>query len=463
MSTGKRTADRQSRGHACRAGMMLGLCLFGLALPAAAEVELRLTTTSTLPTAPAVVRWTAETRADAPIVEYRWRFVDDAPRCRGRSCALELATASCRPIAVEVTTALGETATATAESCATDDGHHPPRARLDVRRTSSGWSIEPGDTAGDIPVVRRRLWIDDRRLAVAATELEDDGDCHVVDLLVVDVEGRFGLARVGLCPDDARPDVWLGASPRSCPPADQTRASCGDATDPGGGALIRTVGDAPLSGCGPEEPPPPSLARSVLAVRDGAGRTSWASSFGCGAPTGAGAHLLFVEPGSHEALRVGVAARWTVGLLGGRPGTRLAARLRGPAPRTAILTLTTSVAVARSQGTVEFPPLEIGEYTLELEAEDDDGRRAVETTPVRVEPQRPDAGVLDAETRDAEPADAGPSAADAGRRDAGTAGGAPSRALSSAGCASTGTDGLAPLAALGLASALLARRRRRCC
>lgn len=282
--TGDRAADRQSRGPACRAGVMLGLCLFGPALPAAAEVELRLTTTSSLPAAPAVVRWTAETRADAPIVEYRWRFVDDAPRCRGRSCALELATASCRPIAVEVTTALGETATATATSCATDAGRPPPRARLDVRRTPSGWTIEPVEAAGEAPVRRRRLWVDDRRLTVAATELEDDGDCHVADLLVVDAEGRFGLARATLCPDAARPDLWLGASPRSCPPSDQAHAPCAEATDPGGGVLVKTLGEAPLSGCGQETSPPPSLGRSVLAVQDEAGRTSWASSFGCGAP-----------------------------------------------------------------------------------------------------------------------------------------------------------------------------------
>lgn len=118
------------------------------------------------------------------------------------------------------------------------------------------------------------------------------------------------------------------------------------------------------------------------------------------------------------------------------------------------------MAADGARAAVELPGLEAGDYDLELEAEDDEGRRAAETTLVRVEPARLDAGVLDAGL-DAGRSDAASEPLDGGRSDAGPA--APSRAFSSAGCASTAAGGLAPLVALGLAGALLARRRRRCC
>jgi hypothetical protein len=287
------------------------------------------------PMAPATLTVTASTPIDEPILAYAWSGISLEPRCRSKSCPVELPIASCRRVEVTVTDRFGEDTTADAQACATEDGFMPPRARIRIDGSTARAIAEQGDAT----VTGVELWIDGA--PAEGTEAVLAEGCHVIDLLVADAEGRIGVDQRTTCPTGG-PRIWVGASPSFCPPFGQPIRVCTEVDDPTGQGLSPGQGgDLPLDTCieraAPLEPQP------MLARGEAGGGAFHGSALGCvsapGRPT-----LVFARIDEAYVLARGKTERITVSVDGGEGPFVVQGELRGRGGSTETASVSTSFA-----------------------------------------------------------------------------------------------------------------------
>ncbi|MCK6552710.1 hypothetical protein L6R52_43205 [Myxococcota bacterium] len=270
--------------------------------------------------APATLVLTASVSTGDAVVAYDWGLLPAAPRCRSAACPLSMPVAACERVDVRATTELGEALTATVAACARDALGAPPRAELVISESDGGFLVEPSWALGDAPVAITRLWIDDGEVLEPARPagFAVDGGCHAVDLLVVDVDGRFGLDRRRVCGHADAPRAWLGADGAPYAPITDGLAVCLEVDHPLGLAVEVVSGAVTNEGCAPRVAAPPGLERRVAIVRDAAGATSFASLFVAGIAPDAPPTLFFA---SLPAFASGIAGRpmeLSIALVGGQ-------------------------------------------------------------------------------------------------------------------------------------------------
>jgi hypothetical protein len=287
--------DRQPTSLACTCTRMaLAAIVCVLASGTAwAELEVTIAVDPERPIAPTPIALTASVASADPIVSYRWFGLDSEPQCRQERCDLSVSIASCRRVAVEVTTIFGERATGERWVCADGAGGSPPRAVLRVEERADTFLVAPSVTIGSDPTVLRRFWIDTNEVTGEPTAaVPKGGGCHAIDFWVMDSKGRVGMDRRTICGDDDAPLMRITAMPEVCPPKPMRLSLCGNVEHPLGLTVERASGDVPIDGCSDEIEPPAATERQTVRIRDARGVESVASILTCSAPSG-GDPVLF--------------------------------------------------------------------------------------------------------------------------------------------------------------------------
>jgi MYXO-CTERM domain-containing protein len=238
--------------------------------------------------------------------------------------------ASCRRIAVEVTTVLGDTAGSTSTLCVPDEEGSPPGVGLRVDDTP-GEPVRVGleIAQGSDSIVGKRLWIDDQELDGSSTvALERDEGCHAVDAMVYDAQGRIGLAQKTICTGVDGPRLWLGADPGACLPLGERFSLCAEAHHPLGLTMEVSAGNVPMDDCEQDEAVPNSFGRRLMRVTDAAGIEATASVFVCGAPKTGAPRLLFAALPDAVQGKQGISVQIPALISGGEPPFHYSATLR---------------------------------------------------------------------------------------------------------------------------------------
>lgn len=391
-----RAPDRQRRRAVCTSAHMMPVLVSLLCATAAqAEVGVEILIELDRATVPANVTLTASTSSDDPIVEYRWSGLDFEPACSDRTCNFDVHLASCRRVAIEVTTVFGERAQNTGFVCVGGANGAPPRAEIRVENRGDAVWVVPSSSTGSSAVALTRLWIDRGEVEGAeSTPLPSDRGCHAVDLLVADLAGRFGIDRRTICQSSDAPRPQLAARPDFCPQKPQAITLCGRTDHPLGANVSRVSGDAPFMDCDVEEQAPSLLRRRFVVVRDDAGLESTASILICSSAPGAETLFFSSFPD------VGVATRGSdyvtrVGLHGGRaPFSGLAHIEAEDGTRTRGEAVSDNGALDLVWRSIALPA---GRYTLTATVTDADGFRAFARAPLEVTKSfvNADGGVVD--------------------------------------------------------------------
>jgi hypothetical protein len=171
------------------------------------------------------------------------------------------------------------------------------------------------------------MWIGDREVDLIAT-LPDDGECHVVEMMAADAEGRIGLDQRYICRDPDAPRIALGADPTFCPRPGETLRLCAEVLDP----LERGVD--PIGG----EPVPlddcagmiasPALERIVVRGETKNGIT-YGSILACTAPPFGRPNLVFATLPAEVFVVRGESRAAQLQIHGGEPPYQLDGRLEG--------------------------------------------------------------------------------------------------------------------------------------
>jgi MYXO-CTERM domain-containing protein len=370
--------DRQLAQVACRPLWMLSL-LAGLWFPAlaSAQVTVEIVASAEEAAAPVALTLTASTAPeDEPILGYEWRGIAVSPRCRARNCTIDFPVASCRRVEVSVTDRFGELTTTSRQVCAYDGTSRPPEANIDVR-AGDPITVSAESVAGADRVVVTRLWIDDREAEGGFGELANDGQCHAVELLVADAQGRVGIDQRLVCPDGETPRIVVGADPTFCPQRGGILRACAEVIDPLGEGVDAIGGErVPLDGCA-GLPVPSGVDRIVVRGETGGGVTH-GSMIACTAPSSGRANLVFAAlPALVNVVR-GESKSAVLSIYGGEPPYAIDGSLEG----------STTIGISRAGVDDALPAIELrvpaaGTWDrLELTITDARGLTAVATASV---------------------------------------------------------------------------------
>ncbi len=318
---------RQRGSAGCKRLGMAVVLLAGALFATTASAQVELVPSLESPDAPAVFTVTASTPPDEPILAYEWSGLGMAPRCRAQDCTIDLPVASCRRVQVSVTDRFGTVTTVDRQICANESGSRPPRATIGVEIGTPMTAVAQVEE-GDARVTITHLWIDDVEVSGTRGELPEDGACHVVDLLVADVEGRIGLDQRIVCRDPDAPRIEVGGDPSFCPPLGETLRACAEVIDPLGRGVTPIEGAAlPLDGCG-ETAASARVERVLVSGAAGSGRIH-GSMIACRAPSIGRPNLLFVRAPSALVVTRGAARSTEIQIDGGEPPFSVTARLFG--------------------------------------------------------------------------------------------------------------------------------------
>lgn len=381
-----RQRDRQWPRAACT-GVRVLVPLLGIiaaASPGQAQVDVAIAVSDTVADAPVTLTLTASVAGFDPVIAYRWTGLDAAPRCARSRCELHLPVASCRRVGLEVTTLLGETATATTSICANDQGEAPPS--IDVRATVDGARLTFDAIAhrGVAEIVSRRVWIDELMQVELRGQVELTDGCHAIDGLVIDAMGRVGFDRQIVCVGKDVPEVWLGATPGACPTIGQRHRLCAEAEHPLGAAVQRVDGDAPIGDCGGDVVAPTDLRRMLVRGRDDNDIESFGSVFACTAPDRGPARLVFAGLPDEIVGRVFGPLAAELSIYGGAPPFEV----RATFTKNGRLLGTSNETTLQPKLTISLTGLAVveGEHSLAIQVTDERGLTARVQTLVHLEP-----------------------------------------------------------------------------
>ena len=320
---------RQSLVPGCKPHWMMAAFLASalFASPASAQVAVDLVLSDPEPKAPITLTVTASTPIDEPILDYQWRGLGVAPRCRARDCTIDFPVASCRRVEVAVTDRFGRVTVVDEQICASEDGATPPRATINLMPGDPP-RVEGQFQEGAATVTLTRLWIDDEEVLGTGADLPEAEGCHVVDLLVADSEGHIGLDQRFVCSDDEAPRIAVGADPSFCPRASETLRACAEVIDPLGRGVEAIGGEpVPLDGCAGLIASR-QVDRIVVRGESGAGVIA-GSMIACTAPSSGRPNLLFARLPALVSVTRGGVSTVLLSIDGGEPPYQLDGRLIG--------------------------------------------------------------------------------------------------------------------------------------
>ncbi|MEQ9495555.1 MAG: hypothetical protein RIT81_01825 [Deltaproteobacteria bacterium] len=330
--------NRQVLTDACRWGVMAAFIALGALAtqPAEGQVGLELEVEVT-GRAPAQVAVGASVDANETVIAYDWRTLPTAQPCRAETCTYDSELLGCRWVEAEVTTLRGDVERANTQACVEDTPDEAPRAELVVEVEGSETRVRGRARDGKVATLFTRMWVDDRGPfdGDAAAVIDVAKDCHVVDVLVADADGRVSFLSRRFCAADA-PRAWVGPS-AVCPPIGATQSLCADVEHPLGlDVETSSVSEIDRDDCTTERVDG-RLDRRVFVVRDERGMRGYASAFMCGsAPNG---RMMFADDPSPVSAEAGSFVTFRTTVYGGTPpfsvssdGPRVTVQSQGAEP-----------------------------------------------------------------------------------------------------------------------------------
>ncbi len=306
------------------------------AQPAEGQVGLQLEVEVT-GRAPAQVEVGTSVDATETVIAYDWRTLPTPEPCRTETCTYDSELVGCRWIEAQVTTLRGDVERANTQACVEDAPDEAPRAELVVEVEGSETRVRGRARDGKIATLFTRMWVDDRGPFDGddAVVIDVAKDCHVVDVLVADEDGRVSFLSRRFCAADA-PRAWVGPS-AVCPPVGATQSLCADVEHPLGlDVQTSSVSEIDRDDCLTERVRG-RLERRVLVVEDTRGMRGYASAFTCGsAPNG---RMMFADDPSPISVEAGSSATFRTTVYGGTPpftvssdGSRVTVQSQGAEP-----------------------------------------------------------------------------------------------------------------------------------